>query len=197
LRHQLWLGTFGREDRERLFKEAYRPLVRENDVFAAVLSALGESAGMGEENALLYSYRRSYMMDEVMVKVDRASMFVSLETRSPFLDRSVVEFVDRLPYRYKLNGWTTKYILKRLMSGRLPEHIVHRTKKGFGVPMAEWLSGPLGTMTRDLLHSSESRKYFDEKYLESLFAEHRSGARDHRKKLWNLVAFLLWAEHYG
>jgi asparagine synthetase B (glutamine-hydrolysing) len=91
------------------------------------------------------------MMDEVLVKVDRASMYAALETRAPFLDRQVVEYANRLPYMLKLHGNTTKYVLKKTMEGKLPQHIIDRTKKGFGIPIGAWLRGDLKGWAEGLL----------------------------------------------
>ena len=138
------------------------------------------------------------MMDQVLAKVDRASMFASLETRAPFLDYKLVEFVNRLPYRYKLNGFTTKYLLKELMRGKLPEHIIDRPKKGFGVPVGAWLRGPLKEWASELfsLESLDRSGIFDPAYVQILWNEHQSGRCDHRKKLWNILVFLEWQNRY-
>lgn len=197
-RHLRWLGTFNDDERSRLFTpEAWRSLKEEN-VFDCAERFAAQSNANNECNRLLFAYQRSYMMDQVLVKVDRASMRASLETRAPFLDRRLVEFANRLPYEYKLHGMTTKYILKKMMKGKIPEDIVRRQKKGFGVPVGQWLRGPLREWAEELL-SAEGRNVgglIDLHYARTLFAEHCSGKTDHRKKLWNMLTFLVWKENF-
>ncbi len=137
-------------------------------------------------------------MDQVIVKVDRAGMYASLETRAPFLDHELVEFADRLPYRLKLHGLTTKYILKKTMEGKLPPHIIDRKKKGFSVPVGAWLRGPLNKWAEGILTDAEgaSGGILSSEYVRTLWREHSSGRRDHRKKLWNLIVFLEWRKRF-
>ena len=145
-------------------------------------------------NKLLYTYARTYLMDEVLVKVDRASMQYALETRAPFLDHTIVDYVFSLPYSYKYKNGTTKYILKKIMENKLPNHIVRRKKKGFGVPLARWLTGPLRPLCEELLspHSLGKHGLFNQTYVDTLVRDHMEGSRDNRKELWNLMVFQLW-----
>src|SRR5215217_6590427 len=94
---------------------------------------------------------RLYLAEDILTKVDRASMAVSLEVRAPFLDPRIAEFSAALPLEYKLNGSNGKYILKKTVENLLPKSIVKRPKKGFGIPIAEWLKGKLNPLARDLL----------------------------------------------
>ncbi|MDO8520958.1 MAG: asparagine synthase-related protein, partial [bacterium] len=95
-------------------------------------------------------------------------------------------------------GMTTKYLLKKLMEGKLPSDIIHRKKQGFGVPVGAWLCGPLRGWAEGLLTESEANKggFFDPRYARSLFAEHLAGKADHRKKLWNILVFLEWQRNF-
>lgn len=197
-RHMRWLGTFDEEDRSKLFmKDAWQTL-KDKNVYEEAERAMNESEAKDERNKLLFAYQRSYMMDQVLVKVDRASMQVALETRAPFLDHTLVEFANRLPYTHKLHGMTTKYLLKKLMEGKLPHDIIHRPKKGFGVPAGEWLRGPLKAWAEELLADDalQRDKVFDPNYARALFAEHLSGKQNHRKKLWNILVFLEWQKNF-
>ena len=145
-------------------------------------------------NQLLYTYLRTYLMDEVLVKVDRASMHYALETRAPFLDRPILDFMFSLPYDLKYRNGQTKYLLKHLMRDKLPPHIINRKKKGFGIPLAAWLAGPLRPLSEELLSPSAlaAPGLFNENEVARLLREHQSGARDNRKELWNLMVFQLW-----
>ncbi|MFZ2522316.1 MAG: asparagine synthase (glutamine-hydrolyzing) [Minisyncoccia bacterium] len=192
--HQNWLGTFSRSDLESLLRsKTGKNLVK--DYLGNVLS---ETKIKDEDNKLLYSYMRTYMMDEVLVKVDRASMFASLETRSPFLDYRLVEFVFSLPYSFKLYGFKTKFILKMLMSTKLPRSIVWRKKKGFGIPLTKWLKGDLKEFCLSLLSKENILKQgiFDYEFIEKTLNEHFSNKQDNRKKIWNLMVFQMWYRRY-
>jgi len=197
-RHMRWLGTFNECERQKLFTEDLWRSIEKENVYKEAERAAAEANAHDERNKLLFAYQRSYMMDQVLVKVDRAGMQRSLETRAPFLDYQLVEFANRLPYKYKFRGMTTKYLLKKLMEGKLPNNIIRRQKKGFGVPIGEWLRGPLREWAEGLLSDDAPQKdgYIDLRYPRKLFSEHCSGKRDHRKKLWNILVFLEWQKHY-
>lgn len=186
-RHHEWLGTFNGSEREVLLNKQVYPVFSVVDTYANELE--GEL-----ENKLLYTYMRTYLMDQVLVKVDRASMHFALETRAPFLDHSLVEYALSLPFDFKLRKGTTKYILKRLMHGSLPEGIVKRKKKGFGIPLARWLNGALRELRDEVLSKHELQKHglFNEVYIQKLVQEHQSLTRDNRKELWNLMVFQMW-----
>jgi asparagine synthase (glutamine-hydrolysing) len=149
---------------------------------------------------LSYQYCRSYLAEDILHKVDRASMAVSLEARSPFLDRELVEFVAALPASVKLKFPNRgKAILKRAMRDRLPSVVIDRPKKGFGIPVAGWLRGPLNELVDDLLSPSRIAEagYLDPDRVRRLLDEHRTNARNHRKVLWTLLSFELWRDARG
>lgn len=191
-RHIRWLGTWNESERAQLFSDDAWNEIKDENVFESAELFGNECNSEDERNKLLYAYQRTYMMDQVMVKVDRASMYASLETRAPFLDYELVEFANRLPYQYKLHGLTTKYLLKKLMETKLPKHIVHRTKKGFGVPTGAWLRGPLREWGEGLIGTLGKDDILRKEYIQQLWQEHQSVTRDHHKKLWNILVFLEW-----
>ena len=193
-RHQEWLGSFGKNARAALAGPALRAHGQGGNLFSHIDAYKGEMPGNDAGNQLLYTYLRTYLMDEVLVKVDRASMHYALETRAPFLDRALLDFVFSLPYDLKYRGGRTKYLLKRLVRDVLPAHIINRKKKGFGIPLAAWLSGPLRPLSEELLSGSALAAHglFNEREVARLLREHQSGARDNRKELWNLMVFQLW-----
>jgi asparagine synthase (glutamine-hydrolysing) len=141
---------------------------------------------------------RFYLAEDILTKVDRASMAVSLEVRAPFLDQRVAEFAASLPVSYKLHGFTSKYILKKAVHDLLPPFVTKRGKKGFGVPVAEWLKKELRTLTRDLLSPDRIRRrgLFEPEYVTRLLHEHEGGVANHRKALWTLLMFELWHESF-
>jgi asparagine synthase (glutamine-hydrolysing) len=196
IRHQKWLGAFSDTEREELFKKTKWKYLEEKhaDVYDDIERYREEAENANDSTKLLYSYERTYLMDHVMVKVDRAGMFASLETRAPFLDHTLVDFANTLPFSYKLHGLTPKYILKKLMEDKLPKHIVHRKKKGFGIPVAKWLAEDLkdfcdGTLSKTAVQNAG---FFNYAYVEKLKREHFEKKRNHAKKLWTLLVFQLW-----
>lgn len=196
--HQRWLGSFSRSERGELFrKELWKNLENKNE-FEDLDKYISEVSAGDYRNKILYLYMRTYMMDQVLVKVDRASMVNSLEVRAPFLDTSVVEFANSLPYSYKYKNFETKYILKKLMEGKLPKSIIYRSKKGFGIPLGKWLREDLKDFCNSVLSKENNQKIglFNYKYIDKLKSEHFSGQKDNRKLLWNLIVFFLWYEKW-
>src|SRR5260370_4308597 len=139
-----------------------------------------------------------YLAEDILTKVDRASMGVSLEVRAPYLDPRVTEFAASLPSYYKRHGYTSKYILKRAAKGLIPAFVGRRGKKGFGVPFAQWLKAELRPLARDLLAPERLRRggLFNPEYVARLQDEHERGVANHRKLLWTLLTFELWRESF-
>ena len=133
-----------------------------------------------------------------MTKVDRASMASGLEVRAPFLDAELVDAMQSLPSSFKFGRNQTKRLLKRAASGRLPELVLNRPKKGFGIPVARWLRGPLSPLVSELLGRDKLNKQgiFRPDEVARRVEEHREGIRDHRKPLWTLLMFQLWHDRW-
>ncbi|MFA4818127.1 MAG: asparagine synthase (glutamine-hydrolyzing) [Parcubacteria group bacterium] len=197
-RNQRWLGAFDRPERAELFiGDVWRELEKENEF--AEIDSYGREAGTGDYyQQLIYQYLRTYMMDDILVKVDRASMFNSLEVRAPFLDTTVVDFANSLPLNLKLRGLTTKFILKKLMEDKLPKEIVQRKKKGFGVPLAEWLADDLEPLITELFSEKKINEQglFNYQYINKLLDDHFSRRTDNRKLIWTLAVFQMWQEKW-
>ena len=141
-----------------------------------------------------YVYAHQFMLDDILVKVDRCSMLHGLEVRAPFLDKDVAEFAARLPVDRKLHGFKRKWLLKRAFAGLLPREILHRNKRGFQIPVAEWLRGRMRPLMEDLLSpdSLKAQGIFNPATVRALMDEHISGRADLRKPLWTLLVFQLW-----
>ena len=131
-----------------------------------------------------------YLPDDILVKVDRASMFYSLETRSPFLDHRISEVACRIPNNLKVKSNYGKYILRKLLYKYIPKSLVDRPKAGFGVPIEEWLRGPLKSWATDLIHSDDG--YINQKYLQKIWIEHIEAKKDNSTILWRILMWRYW-----
>jgi asparagine synthase (glutamine-hydrolysing) len=142
---------------------------------------------------------RTYLPDDILSKVDRTSMAVSLEARVPLLDHVLMEFVATIPSSFKLRKGSGKHLLKRAMARSLPPDVLSRPKMGFGVPLGTWFSADLRDMTRDILLSSTARQrgVFRTAEVERLLRVHDSGRRDCSARLWALVCFELWMRQWA
>jgi asparagine synthase (glutamine-hydrolysing) len=197
-RHHVWFGSFTPDEQTQLLTPETRT-ASDGDVYREARRLLSEDCDADNIVERMQSLdTRLYLAEDILTKVDRASMAVSLEVRAPFLDPRVAEFAASLPVNYKLRGRTTKYILKRAVGASLPSFVTERGKKGFGVPVAEWLKGKLRPLARDLLSRDRIRKagLFNADYVQRLQDEHERGAANHRKLLWTLLMFELWHESF-
>ncbi|MBI3305368.1 asparagine synthase (glutamine-hydrolyzing) [Candidatus Parcubacteria bacterium] len=193
-RDALWLGALSDAEKQTLLTPDFRAAARPEITYEQTRQYLDDVRDCKPLEQLAYVYLRTYLMDDILVKVDRASMMASLEVRAPFLDYTVVDFVNSLPVQQKLKGFQTKYLLKRLMRDKLPDGVADRPKKGFGIPVAKWLRQELRPLVRELL-SPEALKQqgiFEPAEVSRLIDEHNRRAHDHRKALWTLLMFQLW-----
>ncbi|HVU10199.1 MAG TPA: asparagine synthase (glutamine-hydrolyzing) [Phototrophicaceae bacterium] len=158
-------------------------------------------AACGGENIdlpnLINVNMQTYLPDDLLIKTDRSSMAVSLETRAPFLDHWLVEQAATIPINLKLNGSTTKYILKQIAADFLPDEIIHRRKHGFGVPLGAWLRKDASQVRETLLSpEARGRGLFRLPAVERLIDDHVSGRRDHGQRLWSLLTLEWWHRLY-
>ncbi|HKW94420.1 MAG TPA: asparagine synthase (glutamine-hydrolyzing) [Methylomirabilota bacterium] len=146
-------------------------------------------------SALQYIDVHSYLPDDILTKVDRASMLTSLETRVPLLDHVLMEEVAAMPSHVKLRDGVGKYILKEVMRPHLPPEVLSRRKMGFGVPLASWLRNDLRDFTQDVLLDGRARQrgIMREGGVRDLLSRHLSGGRDYSPQIWSLICFELWA----
>lgn len=197
-RHLRWLGSFSPAEQEGLLSVEVRAALADDDLYREARAVWGASASNDAIARYLHLDASTYLPDDILVKVDRASMATSLEVRAPFLDHTLVEFVAGLPSHYKLHGLTTKHLLKRAAADLLPPQILNRPKKGFGIPVARWFQGELRGMMLDVFAPARLREagLFEVSAVQKLVKEHLDGTRDHRKPLWTLFMFELWREAY-
>lgn len=198
-RHQAWMGSFLPAELERVLAPDVRAEAMKTSPYAPIQALAAEADPVEPLDAISLQYARFYLAGDVLVKVDRASMACGLEVRAPLLDREVVELSAALPVDMKLRRGVTKFILKAAARPWLPEGIVDRPKKGFGVPIADWIRGPLRGLAEDLLGGDRLRRqgWLDAGEVRRLLDEHFEGQADHRKPLWTLMAFQLWAQNHG
>jgi asparagine synthase (glutamine-hydrolysing) len=197
-RQQVWLGASSPAEQHGLLRQEALETLGDFDPLGDIHRLLHGVRVRDRFDLITYLYFKFYLLDDILAKVDRASMAASLEVRAPFLDKDVVEFVTALPSGYKLKGFRTKHLLKRAMRSRLPREIIHRRKKGFGVPISRWLAGPLKNLALEHFSPARLRRQglFDEKCVSRLLREHLEGRRDNRKPLWTLLMFQMWYERY-
>lgn len=138
----------------------------------------------------------SYLPDDILCKVDRAAMSNSLETRAPFLDKELAEFSWRIPSSYKIYKGNTKYVLRESLNRYIPSELINRPKKGFGIPLAEWIRGPLNEWTSDLLSKDRIQRegLFNYNEINSFVSEHQSRKFDWSSKIWSLLMFQSWLD---
>jgi asparagine synthase (glutamine-hydrolysing) len=200
VRHHSWFGMFSADELERLYTPQWAgPHSPIGVIFNPLLRVL-EGARFDEALAeMLYLDYRMYLEDNLLVKVDRASMACSLEMRTPFLDHRLIEFAAGLPTNLKVRGFRTKYILKKAVEKWLPHKIVYRQKRGFTVPVASWLRNELQPLVADTLEEGKLKRQglLDSSYVQQLIREHSDAQADHRKALWTLLCFQLWYDRWG
>lgn len=195
--HHIWFGSFTPEEQEMLLTPETLAAT-DGDIYRQAREMMDDCSEGDLIKQMQSLDTRLYLAEDILTKVDRASMAVSLEVRAPFLDPRIAEFAASLPTNYKLRRNKTKYILKKAVDDLLPPFVTRRGKKGFGVPVAEWLKVKLRPLARDLLAPERVRRagVFNPKFVSRLQDEHERGVANHRKLLWTLLMFELWHESF-
>ncbi|MET0626795.1 MAG: asparagine synthase (glutamine-hydrolyzing) [Pyrinomonadaceae bacterium] len=192
------VSVFTRLNKASLYTEDFRRRLGASDP-AAGFRATAARAGTGDPlDALLYLDAKTYLPGDILTKVDRMTMAVGLEARAPLLDHKLIEFVGRIPARFKMRGLETKHLFKRAVEGLVPEEILRRPKQGFGVPIQHWINSELRGRTRETLLDARAtaRGYTDTSYVRLLLDEHERGRRDHAAELWSLFVLELWHRNF-
>ncbi len=196
-RHHSWFGSFSIDEQTKLLSKDVLTATS-NDIYKGAKDLLEICDAKSEIEQMQFLDINFYMAEDILTKVDRASMAVSLEVRAPFLDPRVAQFAASLPLEYKLKGNKGKYILKKAVEPLLPKNILHRPKKVFGIPIADWLKGRLNPLMHELLDAKRLKEQglFDEKFVQTLIKEHETNTASHHKQLWTLLVFQLWFDNF-
>jgi asparagine synthase (glutamine-hydrolysing) len=193
-RYSRWLGYFTEEAKADLYTPEWRATLPGERPEAWIARLFEEAPSLDPVEAAMAADIQSYLPFDLLVKVDITSMANGLEARSPFLDHELMELAARLPVGWKLRGAVSKYLLKRACADLLPRENAHRAKMGFGIPVGEWLRGPLRELLEETLLSRRAlgRGYFNPNAVRRLALEHVERRADHSFQLWNLLMVELW-----
>jgi len=200
-RHLRWMMFLSRKERARLYSAGFQGQLGKIDDVHRLPPFRGIFEKMPEFDRLtgeLYLDLKTYLADDIMVKVDRMSMAASLEAREPLLDHKLVEFVFGLDGRLKLHGLTTKWVFKKTMERLLPRENIYRPKEGFSIPIKHWLRTELRELMLDHLSEKRIREagYFNPAPVRKMIDAHLAGRRNFSHQLWALLVFEIWRESY-
>jgi asparagine synthase (glutamine-hydrolysing) len=198
LRNGHWLSHFTKEMKDEIMVDDFKAEIENIDSYELLFEKFREADAKDFLDKTLYADIMMYLADDLLVKMDIASMANSLEARSPFLDHKFMEFVAKIPSRLKLKFRTGKYILKKALNGVLPDKIINRKKMGFAVPVDHWFRNELKDMAYDTILSQKSinRGYFKKSALQKILDEHVSGKWNWHNHIWNLVMLELWHQMF-
>jgi len=193
-----YMTIFKDEEKNLLYSPEMKKSAKDIESLDYLKSFFLSYKGDGSINKFLYVDLLTYLPEDLLVKMDIASMMNSLEVRSPFLDHKFIEFVGKIPGNLKLRRGVGKYILKETFDGFLPPEIIRRDKMGFGVPISTWFKTNWKNYFREVVLSKKSldRGYFNKVYIEALWEQHISGYRDNGYKLWMLLMLEMWHRVY-
>jgi len=191
-------GLFEDDVRSTLYSRDFALTVRDVDPYLSFRRAHDNCTSSDPLDRALYVDVNTYLVDDILTKVDKMSMAVSLEARDPLLDHKLLEFSATIPSTLKLRKGRSKHLLRKLLERYVPAPIVNRPKQGFAAPVGEWLRGPLSTMVNELLQDGRMRDrgIFEPSTVRRLWSEHRTKQHDHTHRLWSLVMLELWFRRY-
>lgn len=194
-----YICYFDNASKEKLYTDSFRQKMKNNDSYDIVANRFDESGTRNKLDQTLYADFTSYLPDDLMVKVDIASMIVALEGRSPFLDHEFLEMTAKIPIDLKLRGQNNKkYILKEALRGFIPDEVMFRPKMGFGVPLEQWFRKDLEKYTADVLLSKKAidRGMFKEEEIKWILEQHKNTEVNYSARIWALLTLELWFREY-
>jgi asparagine synthase (glutamine-hydrolysing) len=197
-RYAKWVSSFDNADKEWLYTTEFKGQLNGSDNKKFLRQWFTAANGSGIVDGAMLTDLMTYLPNDLLVKVDIASMANSLEARSPFLDHKLIEFAASLPESMKLRGFGTKSLLKKVAARLVPKDVIYRRKMGFGVPIGRWLRSEMKTFLRDILlsESAAGRGIARPESVHKLVNEHLEGSHDHAFRLWTLLMLELWYRRF-
>ena len=198
-RYMNYICYFDTESKERLYTDEFKEKIGKQNSNKIIADKFDDSGTNNKLDQTLFADFNSYLPDDLMVKVDIASMAASLESRSPFLDQEFLELTAKIPFELKLKGPNNKkYILKEALRGLVPDEVMFRQKMGFGIPIEIWFKNDLAKYTEDILLSDKamSRGMFNREYIKWMLKEHQNTNTNYSSKIWALLTLELWFREY-
>jgi asparagine synthase (glutamine-hydrolysing) len=193
------VSTFNRDAKKEFYTPAFWATIGDADA-GELLDGWFESinGSAGTLDATMMTDQMTYLPNDLLVKVDIASMANSLEARSPFLDHKVIEFAASLPENLKMRGFETKSLLKKVAARLVPREVVYRRKMGFGVPVGKWFRGEMKDFVKSVLLSEKSleRGIMKRDAIERCVVEHTTGMKDNSFQIWTLLMLELWFQRF-
>lgn len=193
-RHYNWVSIFRDDEKEFLYTNEFKAKIQQKESFDYLDNIFSHSCTNDVVDLLLYVDIHSYLPEDLLVKMDIATMANSLEARSPFLDHKFMEFAAAIPSSMKIKGIRLKHILKKVLSNKLPEDILRRGKMGFGIPIDKWFRSELKDYSYEILMSQKciERNYFAKKSIKRLLDDHSNGKVNNGARIWCLLNLELW-----
>ncbi len=192
------LSLFRSDEKARLLSAEFKTALAGHDPFVPFARHFERVRGLDALRQLLYVDLKTWLANDMLVKVDRMSMANGLEIRCPLLDHRLIAFAATVPSELKYRGRISKYLLKRHLEGRVPGSVIHRRKQGFEIPLARWLRTDLRELAQDVLFSERAlgRGHLQPDRLRHLWQRHQQGTRDHSAQIWAVLMFELWARTF-
>ncbi len=197
-RYFRWMSTFNRDAKAEIYTKEFRETVSGQNPSAFLDKWFANANGSGILDATMLTDQMTYLPNDLLVKVDIASMANSLEARSPFLDHKVIEFAASLPENLKMQKFETKSLLKKVAAKLVPREVIYRRKMGFGVPIGNWFRGEMKNFVREILLAEKSLKrgIVKSEMIEKYVREHTESERDHTFQIWTLLMLELWFQRF-
>jgi asparagine synthase (glutamine-hydrolysing) len=197
-RYLRWVSAFDEAAKSALYSDDFRHQTSGYSTIDIIKPWFAKANGSGIVDASLLTDTMTYLPNDLLVKMDIASMTVSLEARSPFLDHHFMEFAATLPEHLKLRRMTTKYLLKKVLKDLVPTENLTRAKMGFGVPIGHWFRGSMQAFLRETVLSDKAlgRGLFDRDKVKQIVDQHTSGRMNHEHRLWSLLMLELWFQRF-
>jgi asparagine synthase (glutamine-hydrolysing) len=195
IRHQTWIGSFPPDEQRLLFRDSQdQALFDPRNIYSESIAHFDNFKDISDLDKVEYLYIKTYLPDDILTKVDRASMATSLEVRAPFLDKEMGDFAGTVPNELKLKGLRTKHIMKEALKGLLPDEIINKKKHGFAVPVGSWFKTGLKDSLLETFEKSTVEKdgLFNYQFIDGLLKDHFSGKMDNGRKIWALFIAQMW-----